>query len=133
MKRFLAFIYFILLVAFLTINLQAQWENQAVIVPETTTSDPFKVPGDTYLGGIMWEADIDTAFSEFTFLVSREQGGTYVPLYYDDALYTEIVDSTAKAITLKFTRVFAWEWWKVQFNGTLRDSATIYPQYVEVK
>jgi len=133
LKTILSIAYFIALILALTIDLQAQWSNQPIVVPEDTLSDPFKVPDNSYLSGLMWETDMDASITSFTFLVARYPGGTYVPLEYDDVIYTVTTDSTAKAISLKFPNIYQWEMWKIEFDSPLRDSIIIYPQYVRFK
>lgn len=116
---------------------QAQWKNSTVIFPETKQSDPFKVPLYYSFCGIDFANKIDKNMDTVFFWVSYD-AVNYSPLYYDGAKYIEVIpDSTVvpgrKAITLKITRTFPWEWWKIGFTETMRDSVRFIPIFEKIK
>ena len=128
---------FVLVLLFATI-IQAQWDSRQVLFTETATSDSFKTPSDQfYLSGLFFPDTAGThignaSHNVISFWVSNDphnQG--WQKLSWDGALYTVAV--TSLAITLNPQAVYSWEWWKIFFAATVKDSVYFYPQFTNWK
>ena len=125
----------LLITIFLTTFAVAQYSHKPVIFPETTASDSFSVPNRHWLSGLHFPTGLPATSDSMYFLVSSDLSLGFDTLWYDGEKYLEITpsDGSPFAYTLKITRSFTWEWWKICYRETLADSVTFYPVFDEIK
>lgn len=118
----------------------AQTDYKTVLVPETAASEAFQTPTGNgwYLSAIKFP---DTLYSDMTpmyLMVSETKTGRYDTLKFDDdgtaTIYSvAIQDTGVGTVILDFRRIYAFEWWKVQFSAAPGDSMYIMPIFKQFK
>ena len=117
-----------------------QHDSKVVYIPETAASDSFRTPaGNYYLSAIKFLDEIpeEDAITSIYFLVTDNPRETWDTLKYDDAgtttIYTvEVPANSLSTITLDFSVVYPYEWWKLLLNDAVADSTrfkAIYKQF----